>query len=234
MACWSLGGGAFRFDSKYVPAEAQDDFAAFRAVRAAHPDAPLTLFGHADATGQVAYNQGLSFERARAVFGVLTRDPAVWLDLWGQEQDGGATLRRHLREDGHEVEDEPGLGPQTRAAVEAHLELLFPGEPLPRAAFLGAGELALQGCSELNPVLVLSKALRDGLQPHERDNLNRQNRRVLAVFLDPGTRMDRAAWPCPAAAGSLAPCTQRAWSDAATRRAEQKAARAFRHAPGRP
>jgi hypothetical protein len=42
----------------------------------------LSIFGHADPTGQDPYNKDLSGRRAKAVYGLLIRDTALWEELY--------------------------------------------------------------------------------------------------------------------------------------------------------
>jgi hypothetical protein len=43
---------------------------------------PISIFGHADPEGSDDYNKSLSGRRAAAVYGLLTRRPEVWEDLY--------------------------------------------------------------------------------------------------------------------------------------------------------
>ena len=47
-----------------------------------HPDAPVSIFGHADPVGNDDYNKKLSGRRAMAVYGILTRNADIWEELY--------------------------------------------------------------------------------------------------------------------------------------------------------
>ena len=82
VACWKLDDVRFHFDSSFVLPASKVEFAEFAAVRASVPGAPLSLFGHADPVGDDAYNKKLSGRRAKAIYGVFTRDTALWEALY--------------------------------------------------------------------------------------------------------------------------------------------------------
>jgi Putative peptidoglycan binding domain/OmpA family len=96
-----------------------------------------------------------------------------------------------------------------------------------REAFLGKGEdpkgkAAFQGCSEFNPILILSetqtKQLDEGQDKHATRNLlNAPNRRVVLYFFPPGLEADLSKWPCPLASEGPSKCRKRFWSDHKTR-----------------
>ena len=95
------------------------------------------------------------------------------------------------------------------------------------ADFLARGSDAnqrgdVQGCSEFNPLLLLSQSENAELsQPanHERRNAaNVPNRRVLIFLFRAGTRVNPAEWPCPKAdSTAIAACEARFHSDGRTR-----------------
>lgn len=96
-----------------------------------------------------------------------------------------------------------------------------------REAFLGKGadpkgKAAFQGCSEFNPILILSetqnKQVDDGKDKHATRNLlNAPNRRVVLYFFPPGLEIDLHKWPCPLASEGPSKCHKRFWSDHKTR-----------------
>jgi OmpA family len=97
VACWRMDDVRFDFDSSFVRPEAKKELGMLRNVVDEHPDHPLSVFGHADPTGDDAYNKTLSGRRARAVCALLVRDAGAWEDLyshaaggdaWGQKQIG--------------------------------------------------------------------------------------------------------------------------------------------------
>jgi len=92
IACWRLDDARFGFDSSFIEAEASEEFATLTALVQAHPDSPLSVFGHADLTGSDEYNKTLSGRRAESVYAVLTRSVDMWErffrtplghDVWG-------------------------------------------------------------------------------------------------------------------------------------------------------
>jgi outer membrane protein OmpA-like peptidoglycan-associated protein len=62
----------FAFDSSAVSGQAQSDLFAVAQSLNNYPNSTVNVIGHADNTGEAAYNQQLSEDRARAVAGVLT------------------------------------------------------------------------------------------------------------------------------------------------------------------
>lgn len=86
VACWKVDDVRFHFDSSFVVPGAKPEFAEFAAVRASVPGAPLSLFGHADPVGDDAYNKKLSGRRAKAIYGVLTRNVQIWESLYSNSE----------------------------------------------------------------------------------------------------------------------------------------------------
>jgi len=86
VACWKIDDVRFHFDSSFVMPGSKPEFAEFAAVRASVPGAPLSLFGHADPVGDDTYNKKLSGRRAKAIYGVLTRDVAMWEQLYSNSE----------------------------------------------------------------------------------------------------------------------------------------------------
>jgi peptidoglycan hydrolase-like protein with peptidoglycan-binding domain len=82
IACWSLFDSRFEFDSSFVKPGAKLEFAHLTKLLAKHTGAPLSVFGHADTTGDDDYNKHLSGRRAKSIYGVLTRDVEGWQDLF--------------------------------------------------------------------------------------------------------------------------------------------------------
>ncbi|HET9931679.1 MAG TPA: peptidoglycan-binding protein [Polyangiaceae bacterium] len=120
-------------------------------------------------------------------------------------------------------------GPETRKRLyELYMAALcvdlagneFKFEP---SDFLGKGKdkkgkAAFQGCSEFNPILLLSKSDDDTLEKEERNSMNAPNRRVVLYFFPPGLEIDVDKWPCPRASEGSAGCKKRFWSDHERRR----------------
>ncbi|HVY60074.1 MAG TPA: hypothetical protein VHF22_00415, partial [Planctomycetota bacterium] len=89
----------------------------------------------------------------------------------------------------------------------------------------------VQGCGELNPVLVFSTAETAAYAPPARkparDEDNAPNRRVVVYLFERGTRIAPATWPCPRALDGLAACKRRLFSDGERRRSPAEARRRF-------
>lgn len=88
IGCWRIDDLRFEFDSSIVRPEAAKEFAKLHALRADHPGAPLSIYGHADPVGNDVYNKKLSGRRAHAVYALLVRDPAIWESLYKNPIDG--------------------------------------------------------------------------------------------------------------------------------------------------
>src|SRR5687767_616642 len=86
-ACFKLEDAHFAFDSSFVVPEGFD-VAPLKQLLDQHPGAKLSIFGHADPTGDDSYNKTLSGRRASAIFGLLTRDVARWDKLHDQAAGG--------------------------------------------------------------------------------------------------------------------------------------------------
>jgi hypothetical protein len=88
VGCWKMEDLRFEFDSSIIRPEARREFPKLAKLRAAHPGAPLSIFGHADPTSNDTYNKELSGRRAKAVFALLVRDLALWEDLYNSKIQG--------------------------------------------------------------------------------------------------------------------------------------------------
>lgn len=87
LGCKDLPDDHFEFDSSFLLPRSALAFTKLRKFLQAHLDAgkrvpPCAVFGHADPTGSPGYNRMLSGRRATAVYGALTKKPAVWEDLF--------------------------------------------------------------------------------------------------------------------------------------------------------
>jgi hypothetical protein len=86
LACWRLDDTRFEFDSSFVKPGAARELRMLKEVRDDHPDATLCLFGQADPTGgDGVYNKVLSGRRARAIYGMLTRNAPLWAQLFKRD-----------------------------------------------------------------------------------------------------------------------------------------------------
>ncbi|MBI2690107.1 MAG: peptidoglycan-binding protein [Acidobacteria bacterium] len=82
VACWRLDDVRFDFDSSFVVPQAKPEFIELDELNKSHPNSPYSLFGHADPVGDDNYNKILSGRRARAIYGILVRDTAIWEKLY--------------------------------------------------------------------------------------------------------------------------------------------------------
>ena len=92
--------------------------------------------------------------------------------------------------------------------------------------FLGRGKqkATLQGCSEFNPQLLMSKTQQDEFDKDKdlkdtRDAANEPNRRIVIYLFAKGTVINPTLWPCPAAVEGQQACIKRQWSNGKDRRA---------------
>ncbi len=84
IGCWRLDDPRFHFDSSFITPAAREEFAALGQLHQLLPDAPISVFGHADPVGNDEYNKRLSGRRAEAVYAVITRNAAMWEALYSQ------------------------------------------------------------------------------------------------------------------------------------------------------
>jgi hypothetical protein len=103
VACWRMDDIRFAFASSFIQPNAAEEFALLATLMSAHPNAPLSLFGHADPVGTDEYNKRLSGRRVTAVYATLTRDPAKWETIFNNSEDhwGVQSLQVMLDKLGH-------------------------------------------------------------------------------------------------------------------------------------
>jgi hypothetical protein len=90
-------------------------------------------------------------------------------------------------------------------------------------------KMSLQGCSELNPVVLLSASeMSGGGDTSQRNADNAPNRRVMMFFFKSGTVANPATWPCPKVKESMAGCKKALWPDGDARRKNGPALREYR------
>ncbi len=92
-ACWRIDDMRFDFDSSFLLPSGTGEFQQLARQRPPEPaeGAPvrlLSVFGHADPSGQDDYNRILSGRRATSVYGLLTRDVALWEKLYSVPHGG--------------------------------------------------------------------------------------------------------------------------------------------------
>ena len=84
VACASMPDYLFDFDRSFIKPDVQSSgfISGLAGVRKRHPNSPLSVFGHADPTGNDDYNAHLSGRRAAASYGLLTRNVELWDDIY--------------------------------------------------------------------------------------------------------------------------------------------------------
>jgi hypothetical protein len=243
-ACFKLEDAHFAFDSSFVVPEGFD-VAPLKELLDKHPGAKLSIFGHADPTGDDAYNKTLAGRRASAIFGLLTRDVPMWDKLHDQPA-GGDNWKPEAEQTMLATTGLP-KGTARATLTKAYMDHLCTvrnsaGQSigtvqLTKDDFLArgqdkAGKGDLQGCSEFNPLMIFSaseKAVLDQPANHAQRNAENQvNRRVMVLLFRPGSRVDPAKWPCPTVDEGTAKCLKRFHSDGATRRSNQAKRREFK------
>ena len=237
IACWRMDDIRFEFDSSFIGPDATEELKLLSILRKKHLKSPLSIFGHADPVGDDVYNKKLSGRRARAVYGLLTRDTGLWEELFSDAEGtndkwGDKSIDRMRSTLG--ITDTTKTTAGTRSTLfhsymdKICIDIDNKAFQVPKGDFLGKGASAsgrgdMQGCSEFNPVLMFSKAENDAFTADtdktKRNDENSTNRRVLILFFKPGSHIDLDKWPCPAARdSSIGACQKRFWSDHVKRR----------------
>jgi len=265
IACWRIGDVRFHFDSSFVVPEARTEFQTLSRLiedRTEKPGInppggkpkapPLSIYGHADPTGNDEYNKALSGRRAAAIYAVLTRKAEIWEDLFSNtgrfaqpaagDQWGDAVIRV-MRGALGKTEQGKTTAAQRRLLFLEYMDFLCIDDRLTpfridsREGFLGAqgdafGKGDYQGCSEFNPILLFSRADKqkfDQQKDHaDRDAANAPNRRVVVLLFRPGSKITPSRWPCPRAKEPTAGCRKRFFSDGDKRRSNGDAQREFK------
>jgi outer membrane protein OmpA-like peptidoglycan-associated protein len=149
-------------------------------------------------------------------------------------------VRAFQRSEGLGPDGQPGPGTR-KALYLKYMDLVCrdrKGVPyrLKPDQFLGRGVDRLgkadyQGCGELNPVRVFSRAEQTAFDADpDKTNRNRDNepnRRVVVLLFRKGAKVTPQLWPCPRATEGLAGCQKRLWSDHQKRRANTERRREF-------
>src|SRR6185295_9098567 len=96
---------------------------------------------------------------------------------------------------------------------QQYQELLFP-KALAKTDFLGRGEdpsgkADFQGCSDFNPLVVLSKDENKTLTETERNKKNEVDRRVVIFLFCAELKIHTKLWPCPIATHGTLACRKR-------------------------
>lgn len=243
IACWRMNDVRFEFESSFIRPESAAELKQLSDLIEQNPAAPLSVFGHADPTGTDDFNKKLAGRRAKALYGLLTRNTDLWNDLFDtplagddwKKKNAIAMIRTFVEFNQLPPVPTPALGrPLDKAArtslFKSYMDGLCP-VALTHKAFLSQGKDPtghkgdMQGCGEFNPVLVRSarserehRARPTAASKLARDSENAINRRVMVYLFPPGTKMDPSAWPCPTVDEGVAGCKKRFWSDAERRR----------------
>ena len=235
LACWRLEAARFDFDSSVIRPDAEAELTLLAGLYDKTGGAALSLFGHADPVGDDEYNKALSGRRTKAVYGLLTRDTAMWSGLASSEAWPQAALTMMQTRTGKPA------GAARDELFRAYMDAIChraDGSPfiVDKSGFLGrgldaGGKADYQGCSEFNPILRFSSADEQALSAPsrkiERDARNAPNRRVLVFLFPAGMFVPATAWPCPRAGEGTSGCRAQFWPDGDTRRAAQADERTY-------
>jgi hypothetical protein len=250
-ACFKVEDAHFAFDSSFVMPEGFD-VGPLKELLNTHPGTKLCIFGHADPTGDDSYNKRLSGRRASAIFGLLTRDVAIWEKLHDHAA-GGDNWKPQAEKTMQTTTGLPAGTPR-KTLFKTYMDHLCTvrdksGQPVVDASgnatrveltkddFLARGKGQdgkgdIQGCSELNPQMVFSKDERKFLDKPEnhpkRNQENQVNRRVMVLLFRPGSQVDPNKWPCPTVEEGIGKCLKRFHSDGEKRRSNQALHREFK------
>lgn len=240
VACWRVDDLRFEFDSSFVTPAVKAELAQLAALLKAHPESPLSVFGHADPVGNDDYNKLLSGRRAMAIYALLTRDTDRWEELYSQPMGNdrwGARALQIMHAEVHPPSDSapsnapPGIEHDRAARRQLFADymdkLCGPELKLKKEDFLARGadregKGDVQGCSEFNPILIFSQQDQQRFEraadKAERNAANAPNRRVIILLFRKGSQVVPARWPCPRVKEGVAGCRKRFWSDGESRR----------------
>lgn len=235
LACWRLETARFDFDSSVIRPDAEPELTLLAGMFDTTGGAALSVFGHADPVGDDEYNKALSGRRTKAVYGLLTRDTAMWNELASSETWPQAAFTMMQARTG-----KPAGTPRDEL-FRAYMDAIChraDGTPftVDKSGFLGkgldpGGKADYQGCSEFNPILRFSAAEEQELSPQarhpERDLRNAPNRRVLVFMFPAGMFAPASDWPCPRATENTSGCRAQFWPDGDQRRAAQDRERSY-------
>src|SRR5262249_50721745 len=82
VACVRLDDARFEFGSSFIGEGAKNELKNLEGLRREIPGMPISIFGHADPSGEDDFNKKLSGRRAQAMYGLLTRNTDLWDDLF--------------------------------------------------------------------------------------------------------------------------------------------------------
>jgi len=250
VACWRVDDIRFDFDSSFVRPEISAEIAELANLRELHKQdlgqadgvnppvsvyPPLGIFGHADPVGTDDYNKSLSGRRAKAIYGLITRNTQLWQTVASQENWGQPATQLM-----QQTVSQSGATPASAgtALYQQYMDAICVAPDangnsapfqLKTTDFLAqgadsAGKGDYQGCSEFNPVLIFSQQEQDQYDQSSdttvRNAQNAPNRRVMALLFRPGSRVDPSKWPCPSADDGVTGCHARFWSNGDDRRSQ--------------
>jgi outer membrane protein OmpA-like peptidoglycan-associated protein len=217
VACLQLPDMLFEFDSSFPTPGLAATLKQIHPLRNTHKNIrgqlpSLSIFGHADPSGDDNYNKQLSGRRAMAIYGVLTRDTKLWDFLFDNPHGGDDWKAKNVQAIMRSELKASANTPRTQL-VRQYMGLLSP-EPLEKTEFIGKGvdpkgKADFQGCGEFNPVLLLSTEESKSLPKSKRDEENSINRRVIIFLFRAGMAVNPKLWPCPRALEGTGDCRRR-------------------------
>ena len=235
VACLSLHDLVFETDSSFVMPDAAKVLKNLPALREGHKSKAgkpplLSIFAHADPSGTDEYNKSLSGRRAKSVYGLLRHDVGIWLSLYNSPMGGDDWRKKGVDDIMRGM-----LGKSAPVArsdlILAYMKAISP-EAMGKADFLGrgaspGGKADYQGCSEFNPLLLLTEEENKAMPKKQWRLLNRCNRRVVILLFSPLIKINPSLWPCPLAGENASGCRKRFFSNAEQRRTSTDQRREF-------
>ncbi len=217
VACVQLPDLLFEFDSSFPGPDIAAMLNQIPALRRDHVGTrgllpPVSVFGHADPSGDDDYNKTLSGRRAMAIYGALTRDVSLWDFLFDHAHGGDDWHAKDVTS----VMRAAVLGSQgmSRTELIQAYQAVLCTEPLGKDQFLARGadskgKADFQGCGEFNPLRLLSTDEIRTLSRVARHEQDSPNRRVIVFLFRPGSKVNPAHWPCPTALDGTTACRKR-------------------------
>ena len=225
LGCLSLNDILFAFDSSFINKDAVKMLEQLPALREKHKNSKgelplLSVFGHADPVGKDEYNKTLSGRRVRAVYALMTHNVDMWLSLLHAPFGGDDWTAKKALDSMREALSDTANRPAA-AVITDYQKLLCP-MPVAPADFLGkgadkAGAADYQGCSDFNPVIILSKSDNATLSHEDRNAANQPDRRVVVFLFSADTKINPSLWPCPKSNEPAGKCRTRFFADSKTR-----------------
>jgi len=168
VGCWRVDDLRFAFDSSVVHPEIKTEMGLLATLRNVHPGAPMSIFGHADPTGDDTYNKTLSGRRATAIYALLTRDVDKWEKLFsapfGGDNWGTKSVQLMLNEvSGTSLVIDGVNGSETSGAIGDYRE----SKGLPRSGTAGKATRAKLFADYMDKVCVDAAGKKYQLQKSE-------------------------------------------------------------------